>query len=386
MEPTLDEVPEGAARKYFLDWLRVIAFGLLTLFHVGLLYASWGYVYKSPRIVPEVEWILILFSPWRLALLFFISGVASRFLLAKLSPGPFARDRVRRLIPVILLGMFVINPTQNYIELLTEGQIEPGYLRFWLSSYLAMEPYPGRIFPTWDHLWFLVYLFVYVLGLALLSRLWRSGFSASRPTNGISLPLLVVVPALWLGVTNFLVSEVRPATFALIDDWAVHLRSAGMFATGVACAFRDGFWDWVRNRRRTLCASACTLLAVTLVLRGIHVPSGEALQAFANGLYAWAAILTLSGFSAEHLRRNSTALTYLTVAVLPIYVLHQPVMILAAFLLFPLEIPVAIEGALLVATTAFGSLLLYEVGVRRFDSMRFLFGLKPRGRGESSPK
>lgn len=32
-------VAEG--RKYHLDWLRVLAFGLLIPFHVGMLYNSW---------------------------------------------------------------------------------------------------------------------------------------------------------------------------------------------------------------------------------------------------------------------------------------------------------------------------------------------------------
>src|SRR5690242_15920161 len=99
-------------RKYFLDWLRVGAFFLLILFHVGMLYVTWGYNLKSPRIFPDLEYAMNLVSPWRLALLFFISGVASRFLLSKLGARGFAKDRVRRLLPVILLGMLVINPPQ----------------------------------------------------------------------------------------------------------------------------------------------------------------------------------------------------------------------------------------------------------------------------------
>lgn len=65
-------------RKYFLDWLRVAAFFVLILFHVGMLYVTWGYNLKSERIYPDLEYTMNLVSPWRLALLFFISGVASR--------------------------------------------------------------------------------------------------------------------------------------------------------------------------------------------------------------------------------------------------------------------------------------------------------------------
>ena len=35
-------------RLYFLDWLRVAAFGLLVLYHVGMYYVSWDWHVKSP--------------------------------------------------------------------------------------------------------------------------------------------------------------------------------------------------------------------------------------------------------------------------------------------------------------------------------------------------
>jgi glucan biosynthesis protein C len=148
-------------RKYFLDWLRVIAFCLLILFHVGMLYVTWSYNLKSERIFPDLELAMIALSPWRLVLLFFISGVASRFLLEKLSAGGFARDRLRRLLPVILLGIFVIIPPQVYVEMLSKGLVDSGYLEFWFGSYLTSASFPNRTLPTWDHLWFLVYLLFY---------------------------------------------------------------------------------------------------------------------------------------------------------------------------------------------------------------------------------
>ena len=73
------------------------------LFHIGLLYAPCDYNIKSDRIFPTLEYLFISISPWRLALLFFISGVAARFLLNKLTPGRFAVDRFKRLF-VVLFG------------------------------------------------------------------------------------------------------------------------------------------------------------------------------------------------------------------------------------------------------------------------------------------
>ncbi|MGK0258421.1 MAG: hypothetical protein ACI96M_001854 [Candidatus Azotimanducaceae bacterium] len=58
------------------------------------------------------------------------------------------------MLPVILLTMLVLNPVQVYVEFLDKDYIVPGYLDFWLVSYLPGDPYPNRMLPTWDHLWF----------------------------------------------------------------------------------------------------------------------------------------------------------------------------------------------------------------------------------------
>ena len=368
-------------RKYFLDWLRVFAFGLLVVFHVGLMYASWWAVYKSPRLVPEIEWILILFSPWRIVLLFFISGVACRFLIGKLSPGAFTGDRLLRLVPVILLGMFVINPTQNYIELVTEGTIDTGYFEFWFGTYLSSASIPGRVFPTWDHLWFLVYLLVYILALAACYVLAPGAFRAAGRRR-LPVQVLVVAPALWLALADHLVTNIQPSTFDFVNDWAVHFRSAGLFGFGVIAAFDEEFWNWCRRHRAPLAIVSLILLGLVVAQRALSLV--EAFDAFwyaftrgtARGLYAWSVILTLAGYTAQYLNKRSSILSYLTVAILPIYVLHQPVMIFAAWQLFPHELPLAIEGALLLVITGAGSLALYEVIIRRFNPVRLAFGLK----------
>ena len=36
-------------RRYDLDWLRIIAFGLLILYHCGMFYVTWDWHVKSSR-------------------------------------------------------------------------------------------------------------------------------------------------------------------------------------------------------------------------------------------------------------------------------------------------------------------------------------------------
>jgi peptidoglycan/LPS O-acetylase OafA/YrhL len=359
-------------RKYFLDWLRVSAFGFLILFHVGMLYVTWRYNLKSPRLVPEAEPFMSALGAFRLALLFFISGVASRFLIARLGPGAFARDRLRRLVPVILFGMFVVIPPQTYVELIGKNVTHMGYLSFWWTQYLAanqtlVAPL-HKAMPSWDHLWFIVYLFLYTLLFAVFVAVTRRG--KGTPPR-LPLAALLVAPAILLPAANLTILYRFPITDALVNDWGGHLKFAGMFVAGAVCARQDGFWDFLRRHRLAFAAAALVLVAVQSRVN-------DPLWSAVSGAYAWAAICALCGFAAQHLNRPSALLTHLNEAILPIYVLHQPILLIAAYFVFPRQFPLAAEAALLVAVTAAGCLLIYETAIRPFGVSRFLFGLKPK--------
>jgi glucan biosynthesis protein C len=351
----------------------VLAFGALIFFHVGMLYVSWPYPLKSPRLYPEIEPWMNALSAWRLALLFLISGVASYFLIGKLGPGAFARDRVRRLLPVILTGMFVVIPPQTYVVLASHGFIHMDFPTFWWTQYLRanqtlVRPL-GMTMPTWDHLWFLVYLLIYALLAAGVT-------SALRCLGGRGFPpvpawTLLLGPALWLAVTNVLILTKAPITDALVNDWGGHLKWMGLFATGLLAARQDRFWALLEAHRGKA-------LAVTAALLAIQSRVNDPVWSAVSALYAWAAICALCGFARAALNRPSALLSHLNEAVLPIYVLHQPILLIAAFCLFPLRLPVPVEALALAGVTGLGAFAIYEILIRPFAVGRFLFGLKPK--------
>jgi hypothetical protein len=370
-------------RRYCLDWLRVLAFALLILFHVGMLYVTWPYNLKSPRLLPGLEWAMLALSPWRLPLLFVISGVASRVLIEKYGPGGFALNRLRRLLPPILMGMFVIIPPQTWIELVSRGITHASYLHFWLFSYLPADQTLVRplhkTMPTWDHLWFLVYLFFYALGFALLWKLTPHPRKAPRP---LSPALLILVPLVLLCVANVLVEHWAPRTDALVNDWGEHLKWVALFATGIVMVGRDNVWSWLSDHRRALAMAAAVFLVAMfadhwLWMKGALTHPWDWISwGFASGAYGWLMVLAVTGYGVRYLNHASATLSYLNEAILPVYVLHQPVLLLAAFVVFRWHLPLAIEAAGLVAITAFGSLAMYHVLIRPFGVTRFLFGVK----------
>jgi hypothetical protein len=74
-------------------------------------------------------------------------------------------------------------------------------------------------------------------------------------------------------------------------------------------------------------------------------------------------------------------LAYANEAVLPFYILHQPVILIVGYFIIPLALPLAFKY-LTIAPLAFVIVLgIYEYGIRRWNLVRQVFGLKARKTG-----
>lgn len=100
-------------RRYDLDWVRILAFMLLIFYHVGMYYVTWDWHVKSPYASNTIEPLMMLTSPWRLTLLFLISGVATGYLLDAQGVHNFLGSRSVRLLVPLAFGMAVIVPPQS---------------------------------------------------------------------------------------------------------------------------------------------------------------------------------------------------------------------------------------------------------------------------------
>ena len=123
-------------RRTDLDWLRIGAFGLLILYHVGVFYAPAPFAVGawSPRPLPWLVVPMLALSPWRLLLLFVISGAATRFMADRLATGAlFASRSVRLLVPLVF-GVLVIVPPQAFVQVLERYGYHGGFLAFWAAT------------------------------------------------------------------------------------------------------------------------------------------------------------------------------------------------------------------------------------------------------------
>ncbi|MBK6417442.1 MAG: acyltransferase [Thermomonas sp.] len=377
-------------RRHDIDWVRILAFGLLVLYHVGMYYVSWDWHVKSPELVTALEPLMILSAPWRLALLFLVSGVATAHLRAKL-PSGFLRQRSWRLLLPLLFGMYVVVPPQAYFELVEKvpGGYHAGYFGF-IADYLkggdlhCMAPGDCVDGPTWNHLWFVAYLWTYSLGLwaacRLLPQSWRDTAAAflRRACNGQG---ILWWPMLGLVAARVLVYPHAPSSHDLVDDAYNHLQYGLVFALGFLLAASEGPWEQLRRHRHRMLVLAMAAYALMLAAFLAFDDSEAIPSAWMSliwglwGVMQWAAIAAILGYARHWNPQDSPLLRYLTAAVFPFYILHQTVIVVLAHHLKPLRLAPALEGPLLIAATFAICLLGYE-GIRRIGWLRPLFGLR----------
>lgn len=393
----------AAPRRYDLDWIRVGAFFLLILYHVGMLYVSWDFHVKSPRIVEALQPLMMLTGPWRLTLLFLVSGAATRFMVDGFAAKGghagwrLAASRTLRLLPPLVFGMLVIVPPQSYYEILHAligyGVPEPAhssYLQdFWVKYVTASGNWcddTGCLTtPTWNHLWFVAYLLPYGLIVALLVGL--AGGALGPLQRGLERALsgrgLLVWPIVWLAILRFTLAPLFEITHALTDDWYNHALSFSVYLFGFLIARSEALKaGFIRLRQPAL------ILAVgwagwalyAWIWRADDAMPSEALRMAMRGVYAidqWVWIAAILGYGARHLNRGGPVLRYLSAGVFPFYIVHQTAIIVAAWYLMPLQLPLAVEGGLVIAATFAACFLAYEIA-RRLGWLGLLLGVRPQ--------
>lgn len=366
------------ARRHDLDALRVGAFLLLILYHLGMFYVPWGWHVKSAHIIPELEPLMGLLNPWRLSLLFVISGAATRFMMEKVSPGPLARQRSQRLLVPLLFGMLVVVAPQSWAEVVEKNGYAGGFLDFW-PRYLSFDQSFGIILPTYNHLWFVAYLWLYTMAaLAAAPLLGLADRWAGWFLTGAG---LFVLPALAFGLFRATAGRAWGETHIIWADGYAHLQYGASFIIGLLLARQDRAWDLLqRVRARTALAAAAfaaTGIALALLWNVENLPGWPgAVFAFLREAYAWAVMCALFGYARRYIRRGSPLLTTLNEAVFPFYIVHQTAIVLAGHLLKPRGLPAAAEAAAILAATVASCVGTYALA-RAVPALRLPLGLKP---------
>jgi len=343
------------SRRYDIDWLRVIAIGLLLIYHVAIGFQPWGVMIgfianKNPW---ESLWIpMTMLNVWRIPLLFFVSGMGVYFAIQKRNWKQLLQERAGRILIPFVFGIFAIVPIHVY---------------FWRSYYhmdLIYGPDPG-------HLWFLGNIFVYVVVLSPLFIYLKKnedGLVVFWIKKVLSNPLglLIVIGAM---IAEVLIIKPNPYTLYYMNSHGFFLGLLAFLFGFLFVISGRAFWEMLLKWRWLFVASATILLIFRLTYFQQMSPN------YLIVIESCSWIFSAFAFSYRYLNHPGKALNYLSQAAYPVYILHMIFLYLGSMLIFPLNIPVQLQFVLVLLFTGIGCFGTFEL-IRRINFLRPLFGLK----------
>jgi glucans biosynthesis protein C len=361
-------------RYEFLDWLRVIAIFVLLFFHTGMLFVGWGWHITNAETIPELRLPMDIAHRLRMPLLFLIAGAGMWFALRRRSGGALIGERSLRLLVPLLFGMLLIVPPQVFVERIAHGEFSGNYLEFMTQRVFRFEPYPAGDF-SWHHLWFIIYLYVYVLLLAPLLLWWRA---RTRRTGTAPRPgAWIYALALPLGINEAILKPLFPESHNLVSDWYIFIHYLLLTVYGYLLASMAGAWDWLAAQRRVSLGAALVLTVggLTLLETGVIPRDTPADSVFAN-VFTWVWLMTFMGYGRAHLSFDNKLLAWARDASYPVYILHQTVIIVIAYFVIQQPWGPWTKFAVVVGATLVTCVLLHEFLLRRFALLRLVFGIK----------
>jgi len=343
-------------RRYDIDWLRVIAIWLLLIYHIAIIFQPWamfiGFI-RSDELMTEIWKPMTMLNVWRIPFLFYVSGMGVYFAIRKRDWKKLLMERTQRILVPFIFGFFAITPIHIAI----------------FQGYYDM---PLAYYPHAGHLWFLFNIFCYVLILSPIFFYLKKRESG-RFKKGLS--LLMKNPIGPLAVLIFFVAEVlivKPQIFEMYaETWHGFFLGLLAFFFGFLFVYTGKtFWQTVLTWRWAYLGLAAVMYTIRLMVFNTTAPGY--LAAIESNLW----IFSLFGFGYRYLNRPSRALSYLSPAAYPVYIIHMFALYAGAYLILPLDIAVELKLAGVILFTGIVCYLGYEFIIRRVGLMRPLFGLK----------
>jgi len=387
-----------------------------------------------------VSFILGFFAQFGMPLMMLITGMSIWYSLRKRTAGEFIQERVKRILIPLVFGILIITPIQVWTKTISVNPDYYSYYFYfgvrggssWLSRYRAfydqfldvridLRGFPfviaSNLSPSnpsqfdYMHIWFLVCLFGFTLILLpvfLYLRRPTGKHTIDRLGHFVTRPGAIFI----LGLPIALIEAVlKPEEF--IGWWnrwvfAVFLLYGFIFASDKR--FRHAL------QRHWKIALLLGVLTSTMYLGGMigFLTRSDPINPFLSedlwsyiwralkGISGWVWIIFWMGFFSNLVQpsrrvksqvaetsketraptrvRNPVVMErvakYASEAQLPFYVLHLAVITVIGFFVVQWSLHWFIKYWIISLASLVGTLLLYDIGVRRIRVTRFLFGMK----------
>ncbi len=386
----------ASARWLWLDWVRVLAMGMIFLFHSSRPFAPPSWHIMNQTLSLGFTLFDIFVSGWIMPLFFAVSGIAVYFSLAKRSASQFAMDRLARLmIPFLLVGLLFILPVNVYYDAVFHGHFTGSFLSFYFGPYFTkFFPFDLNFSPTYFadsnqgiYLWYLFWLFVFSLITVYLfkwlaeernrSRLSKL-FDASNRRGGI---LLFAIPLIIVNIAAVPPYFVFPTGYG---GWKLPAYLV-LFITAYVMASSPKFEESIEKSKVPALLLGIITSLLVIVLSKVALSGPSAMERYyvpvsiVWALNGWCWVVAILGYGCKYLSFDHKYLKVSNELVLPFYVLHQSVIVAIAFYVVGLDLSV-IEKYFIIVIASFSIIITLLYPISKINLLRFLFGMRMKNR------
>lgn len=383
-------------RIHYLDWLKVLIVYGIVLFHVSLVFSLGTWLVSNH----DRSLILSAFAgftfPWGIPAMFLIAGADAWLGLRSRAVPDFIRKRFLRLLVPMVPGLVILSPLQRFISSHNPPPSLDGLWPFYVGFFREFHfewtlQFVGKY---WLHLWFLGYLFVISI-VCLPAILWLRGPAGRRLVSRV----LVVAGrpgGLLLLAAPLAVSQLALRwRFPAYQDWADVATYTLVFLWGAVIFSDRRFEALIRGQIRWLLGGG-VLATLGIGLLAVVIPSHMAgdsqAPALLRGLYAvllsvyvWSWLHAVLYLGIRWLNFPNRVQRYAQESVLPVYVIHHPIVLLVASFVVTWNLGVWPKFLVILISVAILTLTIYEFGVRRWSGTRLAFGLYPLPHARPKP-
>ena len=376
----------STSRRYDIDWLRVMLFGLLIWYHYAVF--SLDQLFENDNSYNFLNiplfFILAVMHQWRLAALFVISGMGTAFALRSRTWKQYIQERCVRLGIPLIFGTYILFF---------------GLFELRNTTLLIFTIFPGSDLMPYGHLWFIYNLLIYSVLLTplffhikgrpngIIVRIVQNVFNIKR-----GLGVLIIPPSI-LALNGILF---KPWAFGEVGMWWEFSRYLMYFLFGfLMISVKEKYFSVLAEVRLPVSVLTPFLAIlwftinensdIPFIMEGGWVNRGypaitteTVLASFIQSFHSWFWCLFIFSWASKLLNKANKYLTYLNESVYPTYVVHMHLTFLPIAILSSLSIGYYTGMIIGTIFVLIGVFCCFEI-VRRARFARIIFGIKGHG-------
>ena len=363
-------------RRYEIDWIRNISILMLFVYHTAAIFCMFGdfYIISEEKSMVANILILLMFV-WYMPTLFFLAGASTYFASKKRDFREYIIERVKKLLVPLIFGILVLVPPQTYLARLWRGETSLSYiehLKYFFTHLTDFTGYDGAFSPA--HLWFILYFFVVstVGGFFIFKFIKKENSKC----------LVSFIKRVVFNKYSFLVL----LTIGFLSDFFPSIM--GKSILGCLIIFIAGYFVYSDEKiLNALISKRFRYLGLILVTGILGLGYVFLLRDSVGIKYAWyidsilknivliSAVASIIGFSSLYLNSNNRLLRYLNKSAFPVYIIHQPILLVLAYFIVPIVKSTLLAMVLIIVLSFIATFLTFEL-IKRIKILNIFLGIK----------